>query len=235
MMVQRILLLTILAAGIAVGQARFEIGGGTTFDFGDLYTILPVSKVLTINNTGDDTLRIKNVSGSCGCTGTLLSDGDIPPGGNGTLKITFDPAKFTGDVEKVVSMHTNDPDDPNPHIYFTATITQILELDQDHLIFYSEPDSLATAILTIRNVSGVPVNITGITAAPADITTEIDGTRLAPGGETRLVCTIRPSEPGILKGDISISTDHPFIPSLAIRYFCYAKRNKVATDAPGSR
>ena len=35
-----------------------------------------------------------------------------------TLRITFDPAKFKGKVDKVVSMRTNDPAEPNPHITF---------------------------------------------------------------------------------------------------------------------
>ncbi len=234
-MIRTTLFLIFLAATAAWGQARLEIEGGTTFDFGDLYTIIPVSRELKISNVGDDTLKIRNVSGSCGCTGTLLSNSEIPPGGNGVLKITFDPAKFTGGVEKVVSMHTNDPDQPNPHIYFTATITQILSLDQDHLVFYTEPDSQTNTIVLIRNVSGVPVKITGVSSSPADVTTRLTGGDIPPGGEAELLCSIRPDKPGILKGDLLITTDHPSIPTLTLRYFCYAKREQVTDGTPGDR
>lgn len=233
--VRRILLLTLLAAACAVAQARFEIVGGDRFDFGRLFTVMPVSKDLTIRNTGDDTLKIKNVSGSCGCTGTLLSNRQIPPGGSGTLKITFDPAKFNGGVEKVVSMHTNDPDAPNPHIYFTATIAQILELDQDHLVFYTRPDSVSTTTIMVRNRSEVPVTITGVTASPPDVTTELSADTLPPGGETVLRCSVRPVKPGILKGDLIIKTDHPSIPTLTLRYFCYAKRTGSTPGSPVNR
>jgi hypothetical protein len=234
-MFRHLLLLTFLAAATAPGQARFEIEGGDRFDFGNLYTIIPVSRDLTIRNSGDDTLKIKNVSGSCGCTGTLLSSSSIPPGGEGTLKITFDPAKFTGGVEKVVSMHTNDPKEPNPHIYFTATIVQILGLDQDHLVFYTEPDSQTATIVTIRNVSEVPVTITGVTSSPPDVATELPESLLPPGGETALLCTIRPANPGILRGDLLITTDHPLLPTLTIRWFSYAKRNGAASGSNGGR
>jgi len=225
----------LLAAVPASAQPGFSVDGGLAFDFGELYTLSPVTRELTISNTGNDTLRISNVSGSCGCTATLLSNNNIPPGGNGTLKITFDPAKFDGKVEKVVSMRTNDPVAANPHITFTATISQILAIDQDHLIFYTVPDSEMQTVLTLRNKSGIPLNITGITSSPPDLKTEIDHRLLPAGGEAAILCSITPKAPGILKGDLVITTDHPSVPALTLRYFCYAKRNPSGPAATGDR
>lgn len=234
-MLQKIILLTLIAAAAAAGQSGFDIVGGKTFDFGELFTVIPISRELTIRNSGDDTLDITNVSGSCGCTGTLLSNSHVPPGDSTILKITFDPAKFEGGVEKVVSMNTNDPRDPNPHIYFTATITQILELDQDHLVFYTEPDSQTQTTVSIRNRATIPVKITGVSSSPADLATELSERVIPPGAETTLLFSIKPSQPGILRGDIFITTDHPSVPTLTLRYFCYAKRNGVSPGNSGDR
>ncbi len=74
-----------LSAALSPAQPKFTLDGGMAFDFGELYTTTPVEKTLRISNSGSDTLRITNVSGSCGCTGTLLSASEIPPGGSGTL------------------------------------------------------------------------------------------------------------------------------------------------------
>jgi hypothetical protein len=234
-MTRWILLLTFCITAPAAAQPGFRISSGPSFDFGELFTIVPVHRDLTVWNTGDDTLKISNVSGSCGCTGTLLSNSNIPPGDSGVLKITFDPAKFKGGVEKVVSMHTNDPSNPNPHIYFTATITQVLELDQDHLVFYTAPDSQATTVVSITNRSEVPVTITGVESSPPELKTELSGNILPPGGEASILCSIRPSAPGIVRGDLLIRTDHPSIPTLTLRYFCYARRTGSPSGSPGNR
>ncbi|HLB01277.1 MAG TPA: DUF1573 domain-containing protein [Bacteroidota bacterium] len=234
-MLRRIFFLTVIAAAAAAGQPAFEISGGKSFDFGELFTLVPVFRELTIRNAGDDTLRIRDVSGSCGCTGMLLSNSDIPPGGSGVLRITFDPAKFSGGVEKVVSMHTNDPKEPNPHITFTAEINRILELDQDHLVLYTEPDSQTNTVLNIRNRSGIPVRITRVSSSPPELTTELSTNLLPPGGEASLLCSIRPSAPGIIRGDLVIETDHPSVPVLSLRYFCYTKRTRTASGPSPDR
>ncbi len=229
----RIVALVAFAAVLSPAQPRFALDGGLAFDFGELYTTSPVEKVLSISNTGTDTLRITNVSGSCGCTGTLLSSGEIPPGGDATLKITFDPAKFRGKVQKVVSMKTNDPAALNPHVTFSATITHILELDQTRLVYSTKPDSEATVIVTVRNLSDVPVRITGVTSSSPELVPKLSGSLLQPGEATQVRCSNRPKQAGIVRGDVTLTTDHPLIPELKLPFFSYARI--PASSAPGSR
>ncbi len=234
----RLAALTVLASfffgipGISTGQPKFGIEGGKAFDFGNLYTVSPVVRELRITNKGDDTLRITDVSGSCGCTGTLLSDSDIPPGGSGMLKITFDPAKFRDKVEKVVSMKTNDPSDANPHVSFSANVVHILDLDQTHLVFSTLQDSAVTTVVTIRNLSKGRVTITGTTSSSPEVVVELSGGVLEPGGEASILCRVKPTRPGILRGDISLSTDHPLIPTVGLRFFAYAKPPRA--PSPGA-
>jgi hypothetical protein len=224
----------LLAAAALSAQPKFGIEGGKLFDFGELRTIAPVTRELRVTNTGTDTLRITNVSGSCGCTGTLLSNSNIAPGGDGLLKITFDPAKFKGKVEKVVSMNTNDPADGNPHITFTATITQILEFGVSHLVVTTVVDSGETAVVPVKNLSDVPIRVSGVRAVPADLAVAISPGLIQPGESAELRCSIRPSKSGIIKGDITLSTDHPLLPTIALRYFVYAKAPaEKPADPPG--
>ncbi len=228
----RTVALIALAAVLSPAQPKFALEGGMSFDFGELYTTAPVEKVLRISNGGDDTLRITGVSGSCGCTGTLLSAGNIPPGGHGTLKITFDPEKFSGKVEKVVSMKTNDPAAPNPHITFSATITRILGLDQTHLVFSTTPDSESTTVVSIRNLTDTAVTITGVTASSPELRLTLTDNTLGPGEDAELNCSITPATAGILRGDVTLTTDHPLLPSISLRFFSYARATKA--PPPGS-
>ena len=105
--------------GITYGQPKLHVVGGTSFDFGDVYST-SASKVLTIQNLGRDTLIIFNVGTSCGCTAALASEDHIPPGDSGTVSITFDAKRFSGKVEKLVSLTTNDTSQRYIAINFTA-------------------------------------------------------------------------------------------------------------------
>lgn len=226
--------LAALTAVLSPAQPKFTVEGGMSVDFGELYVAAPVERELRISNGGTDTLRISNVSGSCGCTGTLLSSGEIPPGGDATLKITFDPAKFSGKVEKVVSMKTNDPAAANPHITFSATVTHILGFDQTHLVFSTRPDSAATTVVSIRNLTDGPVRITGVKSSSEELLLGLTDNTLDPGQDAALNCTITPAKPGILRGEVTLTTDHPLLPSVSLRFFSYARPPKAARpDSPG--
>ena len=216
-------------------QPKIQIEGGMTFDFGELRTLAPVSRELRLTNAGTDTLHIRDVSGSCGCTGTLLSRHDIPPGGEGLLRITFDPAKFKGKVEKAVSMKTDDPAHPNPHINFTAFVTQIIDFSVSHVAMTTPVDSEAAGIVTVRNVSDKPIRILSATAAPADLFVSMTPSELAPGESGQLLCRIRPTKAGIIKGDITIATDNPLLPTVELRYFVYAKAAPQGASSDGVR
>ena len=230
--VATILPAVLLASAVGLGQPKFVLEGGKAFDFGELRTIVTVTRELHITNEGTDTLRITDVSGSCGCTGTLLSNNEIAPGGEAVLKITFDPAKFKGKVDKVVSMKTNDPADPNPHITFTATINQVLEFDVTHVVVMTPVDSEATVAVEVTNRTDAPLRITSVKADPPGLTFEVTPETLEPGGSGEMLCRTRPGKAGITKGDITVSTDNPLLPTVGLRYLVYAK-GPAGQPAPG--
>jgi hypothetical protein len=205
------------------------IEGGRTVDIGELHTTSQVVREVRITNAGTDTLRISDVSGSCGCTGTLLSDNDIPPGGGAVLKITFDPSRFRGKVEKAVSMNTNDPVDSHPRLLLAANIVPVLDVDTGHLTFSTLVDSEMTVEVAMRNASDRTFRITGVSSSSGQLAVRMSRDLVEPNGETQLLCALRQTEAGILRGTITITTDHPLLPSLDLPFFSYARKD------PGQR
>ncbi len=56
------------------------------FNFGKVYKGNKVEHVFKLENKGNDTLEIKKVKPSCGCTAAVLSNNTILPGNTGEVK-----------------------------------------------------------------------------------------------------------------------------------------------------
>ncbi len=79
-------------------------------DFGEVEAGDEVEHTFGFENAGDDLLSIEKVLTSCGCTGALVTEKEIPPGGSGEIKATFDTKGFQGAVKKGLTVETNDPE-----------------------------------------------------------------------------------------------------------------------------
>lgn len=92
--------------GVPVPVVRFE---RTTHDFGEIPSDGKRDHAWVIRNEGKAPLEIINTFPSCGCTASLIENKAIPPGGSGTLRITFDASGQHGDIRKSIAVVTNDP------------------------------------------------------------------------------------------------------------------------------
>jgi hypothetical protein len=204
-------------------QPKVVIVGGLSFDFGEINSSMTAKRIITIRNEGNDTLTIQNVSGSCGCTGTLLSNDHIIPGDSGTLAISFDPRKFSGHVEKAVSMDTNDPKNPRPHITFTATVEKTLTIEPEYVVFHAGTNIPAKETLTITNTSSQALRILSITSSSSLLSFESFKQELEPGKSAEITCIFTSLKQGTEKGDISITTSDQKLPVITLRFFALVK------------
>lgn len=78
-------------------------------DFGSLPQGQKVVHEFTITNAGTESLEIRRISTSCGCTAALTTDRTVPAGGTTTLKVTLETRKYRGAIERSVSVASNDP------------------------------------------------------------------------------------------------------------------------------
>lgn len=106
-----------------------------TFDWGNIpYSGGNATKTFTIKNIGSDTLKLTGVKTSCTCTkaqividgksspyfsmhATSAWVGEVAPGKEAQLTVIFDPAFHgptgVGPIERVISMQTNDTQNPS--------------------------------------------------------------------------------------------------------------------------
>ncbi len=234
-------------------QPKLKLPGGTTFDFGEVYTGAVVKKNIILKNVGKDTLNVDNVSTSCGCTATLLSKNAIAPKDSGNLQITFDSKKFTGKVEKAVTFETNDTTQKKVRIIFNAEVTPLLEFEPDHIVYnvvYTDTDNVK--VLNITNASANPIRIVSVQAVPdgqqqaeaqpakvkkklnnklkelfetpSDIKFELSDSLLYPRTKATINCTLNTKREGLHKGNIVIKTDNVKMNEFNFRYIASVRK-----------
>lgn len=107
----RLLALTVLAGGLGLHAQPLAQYETLTQDLGTLIWHSPGLATFRIQNTGNEDLLIRDVRTDCGCAVAAWTEAPIPPGGSGTLNITFD-AEMLGHFCKHVAVRTNAAPDP---------------------------------------------------------------------------------------------------------------------------
>lgn len=93
-----------------------------TFHFGRVVQGKVIDHQFTVTNTGDTDLIIEEVFTPCGCTGAVAGDPTIPPGGTTTIDVTYDSSVRSGEVTRVITVTSNDPDEPELTLQLIATV-----------------------------------------------------------------------------------------------------------------
>ncbi len=78
----------------------------TTFDFGKIPQGKPVTHIFTVENIGNDSLKIENVQASCGCTTPEWTKTPIAKGGKTTIKVGYNSAA-EGVFDKTITVYYN--------------------------------------------------------------------------------------------------------------------------------
>ena len=93
-----------------------------SFDFGKIQQGEVLTHVFVFRNAGEETLKIKKVRSSCGCTAALVSKQEVDPGEKGELSVTFNSRGYRGKVTKYIYVDSNDSTQPVKKIFITADI-----------------------------------------------------------------------------------------------------------------
>jgi hypothetical protein len=103
----------------ASAVVKFE---ATELDFGEIEAGKVADLEFKFENTGDETLIIKNIAASCGCTTTKLDKKEYQPGEKGSIPVKFYSQGYNGKVLKTITVSTNDKDNVYTRLRITGKV-----------------------------------------------------------------------------------------------------------------
>ena len=113
-----LLTITVMVVTLAVTAVEMDAADGPKLmvpekimDMGRVAQGEVLNVDFAVVNEGDETLEIKAVRPTCGCT-VADFDREIAPGKTGYIKAKLDTRDFSGPISKSILIMTNDPQDP---------------------------------------------------------------------------------------------------------------------------
>jgi hypothetical protein len=152
------------------------------FNFGQIFQGQKVDHIYKFENRGNDTLEIKKVKTSCGCTAAILTDSTVPPGKTGEIKTTFSSGSKRGNIKKSITVLSNDPDTPSYKLTISGKIIEDISIKPRNIDFGSiavDEETEKTVTVTIKSLSEPDFKINKVTPSQpfidASIVEEKDG------------------------------------------------------------
>ena len=210
-------LLLMVAVGLAEPLPRIE-PEQAVFDFGEVMRGQTVAHTFVFHNAGDAELIVDRVKSTCGCTGVLLSEKNIPPGGKGTVKATFNSSRFNGAVKKNILLYSNDPSGQPMTFTVKGVVIIPLEANPARLVFGEVPVGQAKTISAVlTNQSAQTVELTNLRTSNTAFRAEVDLSVLESNATTELRVTATPdAKTTNLGGAVLIQIDQPGIDEISI-------------------
>ncbi len=155
----------LLAAGPVI---KFK---STKVDFGEAESGKIVDIAFEFVNAGDAQLVLKSVVPSCGCTSSEIKKMNYAPGERGVIPVKFNTTGYSGKVQKLVTVLSNDGQNPEMRLIIGGTVTlkdfAQADLDTEQLAFGKvQRGKSYTRKVTLTNNGTIDLRVVEVCAAP---------------------------------------------------------------------
>jgi hypothetical protein len=224
------ILVSLLAVTLAASaKITFE---KTELEFGDLDSGKVADLEFKFKNTGDETLIIKNISSSCGCTVTKVDKKEYKPGEEGTIPVKFFSQGYNGQVTKTITVSSNDAENVYTRLKIGGNVVlkdfaawEIVG-GSDRLDFSEVAlGQKYTEKIKHKNTGTIDLRIIEVTHAP-EISPEFNKKVLAPDEEGEINIAFKPMQAGRFAAFMRIQTNSYKQRSIIIKVSADIKEEK---------
>jgi hypothetical protein len=227
---------------IVAGLAVLTMFVGATADAADGPKMVVAQKIMdmgtvaqgeTLNvdfeivNEGDETLEIKAVRPTCGCT-VADYDREIAPGKTGYVKAKLETRDFSGPISKSILIMTNDPQDPTLTVVIKTVVHPYVEVLPRPLVRFNavqhEPMNQKITVVAAENeknfqVTGVKSSVPFLEASVRPLTKD----QLLAGKSARqyeISLSMKDDAPtGPVNAVLEVETNHPKAATVPVKVF----------------
>jgi hypothetical protein len=167
----------------------------------------PADEVVKVSfkfrNKGTKPVKILDLESSCSCLSSEMDKAVYQPGEEGTGTAEFKVSTFVGRHEKILTAHTDDPQQPEWVITFILDIPAVVDIEPKTLQWWIG-DELVEKTTTVKMNADTPMKITNITATRDNV--EFSWKEIKPGQE--YLVTVKPkTTKDVTLGALKIETD----------------------------
>lgn len=206
------LFLIIISALAASAQPKLEIVGGNTYDWKEVKpNNNPLKTVLTIKNTGDESLKITKVKPTCSCTAAPLDKYDLQPGESVAMNVTLRISRSSNYVNKSILIYSNDPENSKKIIRLKAHVIHPIDINDRFMNFGKvKLGDSGFATVKIKNNTNEAVKLYDFKVTPDYVKINVKRNILInPGEEFIIKAEVKPKNRDRIKPKIIFSTNHP--------------------------
>jgi hypothetical protein len=169
----------------------------TFYDFGKIPALGTVSGAFKFKNAGDGVLKIEPPKPSCGCTDAKVTPDTLAPGESGEISYKINLDHPTGQVQKTISIYSNDPKNPDIQLTMQLDCTPLYDLSPKTLRLVLPPGkNEVQGSFTVNRTDGQPAGIARLVSSQKSVNAELDSSVKPEASEDRINVTVhRPENP----------------------------------------
>jgi hypothetical protein len=206
---------------VAYAEPKFVIVGGDKYSWGDVRPKdSPLKAEIKLVNEGNETLLIKNVRPSCGCTAAPLDKNELAPGESTLMRLEFRVSGDAGVTSKSITIETNDPNRSKVYYEISANVVRDIICKPSNYMPFKDlkVGTEGTSTIFLKNNSKESITFSDLKIEPeVGIKLTIPATfTLEPNKEVEITGRIMRNELGYFNSKIIMKTSHPEYPTFEI-------------------
>lgn len=201
------------------------------YDFGKVKAGDPVKYIYYFTNVGDQTLELKGVQPSCGCTSAGDWSKSVEPGQIGKVPIQFNSGSYNGPVFKTITVTSTAKDQPSTVLQLKGTVWKPIEYQPPYTVLSILPDAPnATAVVRILNHMDEPLQVWQPECNNASFAIALQTN--TPGKEYSLTISANPPfNPGSIAAKVTLKSSATNSPSLEVPFWANVQSSLMVMPA----
>lgn len=186
-----------------------------------------LSVEFAIVNEGDETLEIKAVRPTCGCT-VADFDREIEPGKTGYIKAKLETQDFSGPISKSILVMTNDPQDPTATLVIKTEVHPYVQVLPRALVRFNavQHEPMEQKITVVADEDVKDFKVTGVKSSEPFLLAAVEpvaADQLLAGKSPQqyeITLTMEEKPPvGPVNALLEIETNHPKAKTVSVKVF----------------